>query len=665
MATKFWVGGTGTWDDSTTTHWSTTSGGTGGSAAPTSSDDVIFDNNSLTVGQTCTRTGTNTINSLTSQSSMSATATLITNALTVTGAVTWGYGVLNTNNGAQSWGSFNSSNSNGRTLTFGSSSITVTGSGQSWNCSISTNITYTTNTATVTLTGSGAGFNSNNANVNGLSIVYSGGGAMTWPQGLRGLQNLTITGTASKTNQLTISAGLTMNSGGTLTLGGNSTQGVNRLLVQTNSRGVQHAWGLSGCGIVIQGDVDFVDFTVTGSPSWTNSGNAFIGDGGGNGSIITSNETPSATQTSTGTASFTWSTHGWTSRIPLPQDDVVINNAFSASQTVTFDMPRLGKNITFSCTGAPTLANASGINYSVYGSIDFSGIGTMSANNSLSLMGRSTYNITTGGVTVKMPITTGCPSGTYTLQDNLTATSTINNAGGTFVSNGFTVNCPAIQSNSGNGQNLNLNGSAVHLTGTGVILNMNFNANQFSMDTATIYVDNTSSAAKTVNCVVLFSVPAHRYIGNVVVAPGAGKVTFNSNGSGGGNAQIGNLTAIDVPIAFTFDTAGVSWNIAGAWKIGSTTGPNTVTFANTHTYSVVSGGSLSIIGANGCQMMMRSSTPGTAYSISSPTPIPLINVDCQDCTASNKAIVIRKGKDSTGNTNVLFTGGQLASMGVG
>lgn len=48
MATRYWVGGSGTWDASSTTNWSSTSGGTAGASAPTASDDVIVDSNSGT-----------------------------------------------------------------------------------------------------------------------------------------------------------------------------------------------------------------------------------------------------------------------------------------------------------------------------------------------------------------------------------------------------------------------------------------------------------------------------------------------------------------------------------------------------------------------------------------------------------------------------------------
>ena len=42
MATRYWVGGAGTWDATTTTNWSASSGGAGGASAPTSADNVIF-----------------------------------------------------------------------------------------------------------------------------------------------------------------------------------------------------------------------------------------------------------------------------------------------------------------------------------------------------------------------------------------------------------------------------------------------------------------------------------------------------------------------------------------------------------------------------------------------------------------------------------------------
>lgn len=47
MASRYWVGGTGTWDTTSTAHWASTTGGASGASVPTAADDVFFDYNSL------------------------------------------------------------------------------------------------------------------------------------------------------------------------------------------------------------------------------------------------------------------------------------------------------------------------------------------------------------------------------------------------------------------------------------------------------------------------------------------------------------------------------------------------------------------------------------------------------------------------------------------
>ncbi len=54
--TRYWVGGTGTWTNTSTTNWSATSGGPGGASVPTSADDVIFDSASSATAYTVTCT---------------------------------------------------------------------------------------------------------------------------------------------------------------------------------------------------------------------------------------------------------------------------------------------------------------------------------------------------------------------------------------------------------------------------------------------------------------------------------------------------------------------------------------------------------------------------------------------------------------------------------
>lgn len=56
--TRYWRGGTGTWDATTTTNWSATSGGAGGASVPTSADAVVFNSASNATAYTVTCTAT-------------------------------------------------------------------------------------------------------------------------------------------------------------------------------------------------------------------------------------------------------------------------------------------------------------------------------------------------------------------------------------------------------------------------------------------------------------------------------------------------------------------------------------------------------------------------------------------------------------------------------
>jgi len=102
MALRYWVGGTGTWDNTSTTNWSTTSGGAGGASAPTTADDAIFDANSntgtddftVTIGTgaaclTMVTTGIDPTNAMT----VAGTGTLIVAgaAFTLTNKVSWAH----------------------------------------------------------------------------------------------------------------------------------------------------------------------------------------------------------------------------------------------------------------------------------------------------------------------------------------------------------------------------------------------------------------------------------------------------------------------------------------------------------------------------------------------------------------------------------------------
>lgn len=152
MADRYWVGGTGTWDNASTANWSATSGGASGASAPTSADNVFFNANSgtaavVTIAATAACSAC-TVNKSDINLSLSGSPTFA-------GAFTLTAGTITLNSFTLSVTTFSSSNSNARTLAFGTGKIVLTGSGTFWNATTATNFTIT-GTPVVDVTYSGA-----------------------------------------------------------------------------------------------------------------------------------------------------------------------------------------------------------------------------------------------------------------------------------------------------------------------------------------------------------------------------------------------------------------------------------------------------------------------------------------------------------------------------
>jgi hypothetical protein len=148
MASRFWVGGTGTWDASDTTHWAATSNGAGGASVPGSGDTVTLDGSSG--GGTVTVNTTITVQSITC------------------GAFT-GTLDFSANNNNCTVGTFNLSGSGTRTLNLGDGTFTLTNAATaaSWDASTATNLTLNANGSTIILSDSA---------VAGFSRSFQGGG---------------------------------------------------------------------------------------------------------------------------------------------------------------------------------------------------------------------------------------------------------------------------------------------------------------------------------------------------------------------------------------------------------------------------------------------------------------------------------------------------------
>lgn len=364
---------------------------------------------------------------------------LLADANSVTGGVvTLTSGTLDTNSQACNWSGFASSGAVARTLTMGSSAFTI--GANAWGTTNFTNLTITANTAVITLNATDAVMSpgNNTINYNGTSLVFSGAGNALISHGGAGsiitFASVTRTGTSVKTDALSITSGT--GSGGLVCTGSficNGQSLTNRVLLKSVTLGSPVK--ITAASVTLS-NTDFMDVTAAGAAApftGTSMGNAQ-----GNTSITF---TVATTQTHTSSAGGNWSdVTKWTSRVPLPQDNVIVNG--STTGTITADMPRLGANIT--CTGFVGTASFTSIDTTIYGSW-VSGAGmTIAGTQNMFLAGRSAHTITCNGKNFSQWIQI-VGNGTYTLADPFVSAGSgalTTSALGTFNTAGFNITVP-------------------------------------------------------------------------------------------------------------------------------------------------------------------------------------------------------------------------------
>jgi hypothetical protein len=232
--TRYWVGGSSTWDTSSTTNWSASSGGAGGASVPRQVDSVVIDANSgsptitmtgalvcaslTTTGATCVLTSTGSLSmagnlTLSATTTWSAsggltfttTGTVTTNGVTINSPVTFNgasqtftlgsaltvgatltttftAGTLALSTFTLSTGFFNSNNANTRVLSFGTGNITCNAAGGTlWDTSTVTGFSFTgtsqvnisNNSATATTVITGAATEAQALNFNYTTGTYT------------------------------------------------------------------------------------------------------------------------------------------------------------------------------------------------------------------------------------------------------------------------------------------------------------------------------------------------------------------------------------------------------------------------------------------------------------------------------------------------------------
>lgn len=670
MATKYWVGGTGTWDGFTSTNWSDSNGGSGGAIAPCALDDVVFNSNSNATGYTVTiNTGavcrdltisgpasgnvtvagsgalgifgsltlpaTGITRTYTGQITFRATTTgktITTNGVALTGAIFFdgvgGYWTLQDalNNSAATIRLLAGTlDTNGKTLTLGpleaysggASTLTLGASTVSCSDLDFQSATFTLNGGTSNITVSGANSSLGRTGFVGgtfYNVTFSSAAkTATGIAGANTFNNLTFTTpTNSALNTISVAENQTIT--GTLTVTGSGA--INRYMLLSNTTGTART--LTVGTVAALTDVDFRDITVAGASSpWSGTR---LGDCGGNTNITFS---AGATKYWNLSAGGAWTAAAWATssggaasvnNFPLAQDTVIIENTgLNTSAAITGFS---GFNLkTLDCSTRSNAATLSGTTCRIYDDFTLSTAMTVTGL-TVSFDGRTTQTVTSAGRTL--------------------GTITVNNSGSS-----------VILADAFNGNGLN------HLSGT-------FDTNNQNVTLSDTYTVNTaSSASKTLTL---------------------GSSTFTCTSFGASSSILGSYTL----------NAGTSSIVASGPSfgvVGTTLTYYNVTFSSATTYPTVRGtntfnnltvtsptttgvssitlsGNVTVNGtlafAGGTSVTQRlgvvSDTAGTQRTITAATVTGLTDIDFRDIQgagAGNWTTGTRLG-DCGGNSGITF-----------
>jgi hypothetical protein len=597
MATRYWVGGAGTWDATTTTNWSATSGGSGGASAPTSVDNVIFDTLSnatayaVTVGTNAAALDVTIAGPATGNVTITSGATAVincygswTNAATgvvftttqgailnflaattgktiTTNNVTLGALIINFNNASGGWtlgsaftittqattltaGSFNTNNFafNGGVFVLSGTGVrsltlgssTVTLTGTAvWTATTTTNLTFNAGTSTINFTGASPTFAGGGLTYGTVNFTSTSGGVVTL-SGVNTFTTLNITSPAS--NRKAIFIGNSMSVTGTLTLGAANAYNAR---IQVQSTNVGSAITLTVATIAALSDVDFRDIIAAGA-SGTWSGTR-LGNGLGNSNITF---VAGKTVYWNLVAGGSWSANAWatssggavaTANFPLAQDTAIIDNTgLTASNTITVDAAWWIGTLNVTRTNAWTFAFSSGP--SIYGDVTLTSVTTVTGTAGPNFLGQGlTQTLTTNGVLLSMGFSQTSVGGILLLNGNLTTASTQTTTlnNGTLNLAGFTLSTGAFTSSNTN--------TRVIAFGVGkIVVTSNNNMSTFNADTATNFSFTGSGNIEGA------------YSGSV------GSRTFNIGNSAGGSQAV----ALNISITAGTDIVRVygTWN---------------------------------------------------------------------------------------------------------
>jgi hypothetical protein len=480
-STRYWVGGTGNWND--TARWSTSSGGAGGADLPRSHDDVVFDSlsnataytatvNAITGGNRCkaltvagplvgdvtlagstalfihdditlpatgltrTYTGAITLTGTGAGKTITTNGVALASATTINGvgaewaladALNMGSSALTVTNGSFDTANYNltcssflSNSTPARTINFGSSTLTLSSQINFGTTeSLRVSLTFNAGTSQINFTGSSSSPDFNNQTFYNVSFTSTGITTATI-NGANTFNNLTVAGrTSAGIGSLSISADQTINGTLTLSAGTNATM---RTFVRSSAIGTTRT--LTCAAVASLTDIDFRDITIAGAPAPVSG--TRLGDCKGNSGITF---VAGADKYWNLAGGGSWFSVGWAlssggavsnDNFPLAQDTCIFEaTGLNSGDSVTLDgvSYNIG-TIDMSARTTNTMTLGTGTTTpSIYGNW-INGTGvTLSGTGALTFAGRGSQTITSAGVTFTQAFTIDTPSGSVTLQD--------------------------------------------------------------------------------------------------------------------------------------------------------------------------------------------------------------------------------------------------------
>ena len=465
MATYFWVGGAGTWSGTGNTQFAATSGGVATLLNPTSADTVNFDANSgagvVSVDATAVSLST-TLNNSNIDLSLTGSPTLCTTA----GIFTFTQGTITLNTFILTCGRFNSSNSNIRTIAFGTGNITLTGNAATiWTTSAITNFSYTgtptinatysggTGTRVISSTGNETQVLNFNVSAGTDTVQFIAGSNSAY--GSISYSGFSGTATSSSASNINIFRNLTVSATCTYSVTAQTTFAATSGTQQITSAGKTFDFAIiqNGVGGTVQlqdnltmgstrtftltaGTLDLNNLTLSTrlfSSSNSNVRSIAFGTGqidvtGNSATIFSVDNSQNFSYTGTPTVNFTYAgavgtrTITGASAATGTETNVLNYNITAGSDIITISALRAYKNIDF--TGfSGTLNNNT---RTLYGNLTISSGMTVTAGTAATTFAATsgTQQITTNSVTLDFPLTFNGIGGTFAFQDALTQGST-------------------------------------------------------------------------------------------------------------------------------------------------------------------------------------------------------------------------------------------------